>query len=262
MKIPSEIAKTYMEVGAKKTKLPPLKIFILAIFAGMFIAIGAFSSSVASCTITTPAVARLTSSMVFPIGLMMVLVAGGELFTGNSLILLPVLQKKAKISKMLLNWLLVYLGNFVGSLFIAWAINACGSINMYNGGIIAQSIQGAEMKINLTFLQAFLRGILCNIMVCIAVWVSFAADDLAGKIIALYLPVFLFVLSGWEHCVANMYFIPVAMIAAKTHGISTALTLKGFLINNLVPVTLGNIIGGAIFVGTGYWLVFLKGHRE
>ncbi len=260
MNSPAEIAKQYVEVGATKTRLPILKVFVLAIFAGIFIAIGGFGSTVASCGVQPSALGRFLSASVFPIGLMMVLIAGAELFTGNSLILSSVLQKKTTVVRMLINWCVVFIGNFVGSVFVAWVVTKSQAIELYDGELIQATLRTAIAKVNIPFFSAFLKGIMCNFMVCIAVWVSFAAKDLAGKILALYLPIFLFVLCGFEHCVANMYFIPAGIFVASTYDLAAAgLNWGTFVLNNLISVTLGNIAGGALLVGCGYWYIYLKG---
>ena len=260
MNSPAEIARMYLTVGAAKTRLSPLKMFILSLFAGMFIAFGGFGSSIASCGVQPQALSRLLSATVFPIGLMMVIVAGAELFTGNCLIIVPVLARRASVLGMLYNWLVVYIGNFIGSLFVAIAVVVGHSMQLYDGALATAAIATANAKIALSFGDAFVRGIFCNVMVCIAVWVSFAAKDIAGKISALYLPVFLFVLVGFEHCIANMYFVPVGIFTAWFYKLDAgSLTWLKFLWANLLPVTLGNIVGGAVIVGGGYWLAYIRG---
>ena len=263
MNSPVEVAWKYAEAGVGKTSMPIGRMFLLGIFAGAFIALGAFGSAVASCGVPTPAVGRVLSALVFPIGLMMVIVAGAELFTGNCLLVVPVLQHKATFNGMIKNLIVVYLGNFVGSVLIALMVVYSHSSSLYDGALAKAMVGTAVAKIHLTPLDALLKGILCNFMVCIAVWVSFAADDVAGKIAALYLPIFLFVLSGFEHCVANMYFIPAGIFASHEYGIAAdGLTWLSFICDNLLPVTLGNIIGGSILAGMGYWLVYLRGKRD
>ncbi len=259
MKSPAAIASTYESVGTDKTKMPFLKTFLLGILAGSFIALGGLGSQIASACASDPSSARLISSVVFPIGLFMVLVGGAELFTGNCLIFIPVLSKKATVKGMLRNWCIVYVGNMVGGIIIA-ALAAFSHIYSFNdGGLAASVVSTAVAKANISFSDGFLRGILCNILVCMAVWCSFAADELSGKILALWLPVMLFIIGGFEHCVANMYFIPAGMMASAIYGIpADSLSLFGFFVTNLIPVTLGNIIGGSLFVGATYYAVYLK----
>ena len=265
MNSPAEIARLYVDSGVQKSKLPLGKMFALAIFAGMFIALGGFASTVASHGVPIPAVARIISALVFPIGLMMVLIGGAELFTGISLMILPVLQKRAKIGKVLLNWLIVYLGNLVGGVIIAWiAANffATGDHALYNGALANTFINTAVSKSTLGFFDAFTRGVLCNFMVCMAVWVAMAATDVAGKIAALYLPIALFILCGFEHCVANMYFLPAGFFVSMKTGTDIGITVVDALVKNMLPVTLGNIFGGAAVTGFGYWWIYLRGHAE
>ena len=259
MNTPAEIARMYLNVGAAKTRLTPLKMLMLSIFAGMFIALGAFGSQVASCGVQPAALSRLLSAAVFPIGLMMVVVAGAELFTGNCLILSSVLARRASILGMFYNWIVVYVGNFIGSLLVAAAVVYGHSMKLYSDDVLIKAvIATANAKVSLSFVDAFIRGIMCNVMVCIAVWVSFAAKDIGGKITALYLPVFLFVLCGFEHCVANMYFVPAGIFAEWFYNNASGVSWLLFARANLLPVTLGNIVGGSVIVGAGYWLAYLR----
>jgi len=263
MNSPAEIAKIYSDVGAGKTRISTSKLFLLAVMAGAFIAMGAFGSSVASCQVEPLALGRFLSAAVFPIGLMMVLCAGAELFTGNCLILLSVLDKKASVTAMLRNWLIVYLGNAVGGIFIALLIVASGSMNLYSGALAEASVKVATAKCTIPFTDALLKGILCNFMVCLAVWCAFGAKDLWGKIVGSFLPVFLFVLSGFEHCVANMYFVPAGIFASFRYGYpAQGLNWLNFIVRNLVPVTIGNIVGGAIMIGALYWYVYMEGNSR
>lgn len=266
MNSPAEIARLYVDTGVQKSKLPFWKMFALSVFAGMFIAMGGFGSTVVAYGVQPAAIGRLLSALVFPIGLMMVLVGGAELFTGNNLMLIPVLQKRANFGRVLLNWLVVYIGNFIGGLLIAAAVTffcVTGDHALYNGGLVDVIIATAESKMTLGFLDAFVKGILCNFMVCMAVWVAMAASDLAGKIAALYLPVALFVLCGFEHCVANMYFIPAGFFTMLRTGQSIDVSMiLSALKDNFLPVTLGNIAGGSILTGFGYWWIYLRGHHE
>ncbi|MCR5723779.1 MAG: formate/nitrite transporter family protein [Treponema sp.] len=260
MNTPAEIARTYLIVGAAKTRMPFLKLLMLSIFAGMFIAFGALGSTIVSCGVQPQAIARLLSAAIFPIGLMMVVVAGAELFTGNCLILVPVLARRASVKGLLYNWLVVYFGNFIGGVLIAFLAASSHTFALYGDTLAKATVSIAVAKLSLSFGDAFIRGILCNVMVCIAVWVSFAAKDITGKISALYLPVLLFVLCGFEHCIANMYFVPAGIFATMFHGIDApVLSWSSFIIDNLIPVTLGNIAGGSVVVGGGYWLAYLKG---
>ncbi|SFC60197.1 formate/nitrite transporter family protein [Butyrivibrio sp. YAB3001] len=259
MKSPAEIAAKYETVGTSKTEMPFGKTLLLGILAGAFIALGGLGSQIASCCAADPSSARMISSVVFPIGLFMVLVGGAELFTGNCLITIPVLSGKAKISGMLRNWVIVYFGNMIGGFLIA-LLASYSHIYSFSNNELAQSVVStAVTKANISFSDGLLRGILCNVLVCMAVWCSFAADELAGKVFALWLPVMLFIICGFEHCVANMYFIPAGMLASALYGIpADGLSLFGFFVTNLIPVTIGNIIGGGICVGAMYYAIYLK----
>lgn len=259
MKSPAQIASTYESAGAAKTRLSFQKAFLLGILAGAFIALGGLGSQIASLNAATPSQGRLISSIVFPIGLFMVLVGGAELFTGNCLIIIPVLSKKASVPGMLRNWGIVYLGNMVGGLIIAMLAVFSHTYSFDSGNLAQAVVTTAVAKSGISFTDGLLKGILCNLLVCMAVWCSFAADELAGKILALWLPVMLFIIGGFEHCVANMYFIPAGLLASAFYDIpAEGLSLFGYFITNLIPVTIGNIIGGALFVGAAYYLAYLQ----
>lgn len=278
MNSPASITNNYTDIAEAKTKLPLGKMLVLGIFAGAFIAFGAIGSQIAAFGVQPAALGRMLSAAVFPIGLMLVLIAGAELFTGNCLIIVSVLEKRATLSGLLRNWLFVYLGNLIGGVAVA-ALAVYGHVfDMYNCELAKVAVTTAVSKVNLDFLDAFIKGILCNVLVCGAVWVSFAADELAGKVLALFLPVSLFVLCGFEHCVANMYFVPAGILSSIEYKIpiesigavsfmgydvegALALLLK-FLYKNLLPVTLGNIFGGAIILGLGYWFVYYQSCRD
>ncbi len=260
---PSQIAQNYVNVGVGKTRFGLLKTFALGIMAGAFIAIGALGSTIGSVGVQPAGLSKIVGALVFPIGLVLVLCAGGELFTGNSLVIIPVLEKRIKIQDMLRNWGLAYAGNLVGSVLIAELVVLSGTLNMYPG-LSEAVIRTADVKCAIPLHAAFIKGILCNFMVCLAVWISFGASEMAGKISATYLPVFLFVLCGFEHCVANMYFIPVGLFASYVYpevaDAAGAIHLGwlGFFFRNLIPVTIGNIFGGALCVAAVYWAAYLK----
>ncbi len=259
MKSPAEIAAKYESVGKDKTELPALKTFLLGILAGAYIALGGLGSQIASCCAANPSSARMISSVVFPIGLFMVLVGGAELFTGNCLIFIPVLSGKAKLSGMLKNWILVYFGNMVGGFLIALTASTSHIYSFANNALAESVISTAVAKVTITFSDGLLRGILCNVLVCLAVWCSFSADEVAGKVFALWLPVMLFIICGFEHCIANMYFIPAGMLTSAIYNLpADGLSLFGFFVTNLIPVTIGNIIGGSICVGAMYYAIYLK----
>lgn len=260
MHLPSEIIKLYSLLGSTKTEQPVLKTFILAIFAGAFIALGALGSQIISCGVVPVAFGRALSGIIFPIGLSMVIIAGGELFTGNCLLFIPVLDHQISFMDFIKNLTIVYLGNFVGSLFIAVLANYGHVLSLYNGELVKSVMTTASVKANIPFVDAFIKGILCNVLVCISVWASQAAEELSGRIIALFLPIFLFIVCGFEHSVANMYFIPCGMLAQHVYGAAGHISFFGFIMN-LIPVTLGNLVGGSFLVGGGYYLAYMKAMR-
>ena len=240
------------------------KLLIMAVLAGAYIAFGAEASSMASFNLTanpeTFGIGKLISACVFPVGLMMVVLCGAELFTGNNLMFVGVLDKKIKISGMLRNWVIVYIGNFIGAMIIAIFVNYSGLLESGGGLLGAMTVKTAISKVGLDLGKAFVLGIMCNWLVCLAVWMSTGAQATVSKIFAIFFCIGLFVLSGFEHSVANMYFIPAGMIASGNDAFVqmldldvTGLTVGNFLIKNLLPVTLGNIVGGSIFVGMAYW---------
>ncbi len=264
MNSPKEIAQNYIALGTAKTKLPVSKMLILGILAGMFIAIAGVASTVASATLTG-SIGKLLGAAVFPGGLAMVLIAGSELFTGNTIIILPVCCRQATVLGMLKNWVTVYIGNFIGSVLVAALVFYGGTLGLFDNAAGGAAINTAVAKVTMTFDDALIRGILCNFLVCIAVWMSFAAKDVVGKVAAIFFPIMMFVLLGWEHSVANMYFIPAGIFAAGNEAYlavskfasgADVLNWGKFFTANLLPVTLGNIIGGSVLVGISYWFVY------
>lgn len=259
MHSPLEIARSYVEVGVHKAHLSVFKMLVLGFFAGLFIGFAGIASTTASSTIGIASVAKLVGACVFPAGMAMVLVAGSELFTGNNLMILAALEKKITVGSMLKNWLFVYIGNFLGAAFVACMV-VYGHTPELFGGALAQAIVNAgKARTDLSIPEAFIRGILCNILVCIAVWMSFAAKRVSGKLMTSFWPVMLFVLCGFEHCVADMYFGVAALLTSAEYGIAAeGLTWSHFLFSSLLSITLGNIVGGAGVVGVGYWLAYLR----
>ena len=250
MLTPKEIADAAIKVGNTKGKLTAMRAVLLGVFAGIFIALAGVAA-----TFGNVYVGKLAGACIFPAGLIMVVIAGSELFTGNNLMFVALLNKKLPFSKLLKNWSLVFLGNFLGAILVAILTVYGGTLDSVSESVISV----ATTKVSLSFIEALFRGILCNFLVCIAVWMSFAADTVHGKAIAIFFPVMLFVLCGFEHSVANMYYIPAGMLeAVKTGATIDGLNIGTFLLNNLLPVTLGNIIGGAGMVGAGYWLIYKK----
>lgn len=264
-------------VGLKKSQLDGMAMFALAILAGAFISVGAiFCTTVLAGSSALPyGVARLLGGLVFTLGLILVVVGGAELFTGNTLILMAFASGKVSLSALLRNWGIVYLGNFVGSLITALIMFASAQYTFGNGSIGLTALNIANAKVNLGFIQAIALGIMCNALVCLAVWLCFSARSTTDRILAIIPPISAFVAAGFEHSIANMYFIPIALFikdfapesfwklsavadAGKTAASYANLTWGTFLINNLLPVTIGNIIGGGFMVGLVYWFVYLR----
>ncbi|MDR2421374.1 MAG: formate/nitrite transporter family protein [Oscillospiraceae bacterium] len=269
MNSPKEVAQNYIATGEAKTKLSAEKSVVLAVLAGMFIALAGAGATIASATIASPSLSKLIGAFVFPVGLSMTLIAGSELFTGNCLIIIPVLERRARASAMLRNWFFIYIGNFAGALLVAALAVYGGTFSLFDNAAAGAVINTAVAKVSLSFGDALLRGVLCNFLVCVAVWMSFAAKDIVGKVAGLFLPVMLFVLSGYEHSVANMYYISAGLFAAKNPAYAAAatanltkLTWGTMFGKNLLPVTVGNIIGGALLVGAAYWFVYLRGGEK
>ena len=255
MSSPAEIAEKYENAGVLKAKQPVGKLLLLSVMAGAFIALAGVGSTVASARISNASAARLVSACVFPAGLSMVLVAGSELFTGNSLMILPVLQRKITIGSMLRNWGVVYAGNLIGAALVAALVVYGHTPDLYGGALAESMVRTAQTKAAMETGDALIRGGLCNFLVCIAVWMSFAAESVSGRILGLFFPIALFVLCGFEHCVANLYYLPAGLMAAAEYGVAAeGLTVGSALLHNLIPVTVGNVLGGAA-VGTVYWAV-------
>jgi formate/nitrite transporter len=275
---PEEITEYTIHAGVKKTKLTALNMFILGILAGVFIAFAAEGSNMAAYNLfanpETYGLGKVLAGAIFGTGLMLVLVAGGELFTGNTMIIAGILDKKVTLKGMLKNWFFVYLGNFIGSIFIAYMMNHSGLFGSSAGLLGGMTIKIAAYKTGLSFTQAFYLGIMCNWLVCLAVWMCYGAKDMTGKLLAVFFPIWLFITSGFEHSVANMYYVPAGIMAKATKSYTDAALTLGvtpeklahlnwgtFLFNNLLPVTLGNIVGGGIFVGGVYWFVY-RGNKK
>lgn len=266
---PEEVVDLNIKAGVKKANLPFVKMFLLGILAGMFIAIGGEASSLASHGVANVGLARTITGAVFPVGLMMIVIVGGELFTGNTMIFMAVLQKEASFLQYVRNLTVVFISNLVGSLLVVFLTYFSGQWNYSDGGLGAYTIKIALGKVNLGFGTAFTSGIMCNILVCVAVLMAIAAKDIAGKVWGIFFPIFAFVISGFEHCVANMYYIPAGMLAKTNPSyVNKAMELYGItaeklenlsvfgMIKNMIPVTLGNIVGGAICVGA--MLIFIN----
>lgn len=273
---PAEIAEFTVGVGVKKASLKWWKQFVLGIMAGMFIALAGNASSVAGYGISSAGLSKTLSGALFAAGLLMVLFAGAELFTGNCLMTMAVAEKKIRTSAMLKNWFFVYLGNLVGGVLYTFLMSNTTQMNMGGGQLGAYAINAAYGKCTMEFMPAFIMGIFCNVLVCIAVWVSYSTKNVAGKILAMFFPIWIFVASGYEHCVANMYFIPMGIFekdnatavaaAMDKYGLTadqiSSVNWQNFFVTNLIPVTLGNILGGGVVVGLVYWLVYVKKSKK
>lgn len=269
---PPQIVAANMNAAKSKTELSLGRMILLGIFAGMFIAGGASASSLAMHAISNVGLARLVAGTIFPVGLMMIVLVGGELFTGDCLMIMGCVHGKFSVSKMVKVLIVVYLSNLVGSLLFAGLVYASGQYNYTNGMLGAFTIKVALGKVNLSFGAAVASGILCNIFVCMAVLMATAARDISGKIWGIFFPILTFIVSGYEHCVANMYYIPAGIFAAAneayvTSGVNNAmfaadqlanLNWVNFVVKNLIPVTIGNILGGMVFVGLPLYLIHQK----
>lgn len=245
MKTSREVADSYVEIGHKKCSEKISKTFVLSILAGMFIAFGGIGSAIASCTVPSGSVARIISGCVFPAGLAMVVLVGAELFTGDCLITISVLEKRTSVLKYVRTLLVVYIGNFVGSIIVGACAVYGHTLSAFDGKLAEMLVNTATTKANIGFADGLLRGIMCNVLVCIAVWMGMTAERTSGKVIGIFFPIMVFVICGYEHSVANMFYIPTGIMAAKEYGIeSQGLNWYGFLVTNEIPVTLGNLIGG------------------
>ncbi len=245
---PAEIYTAMVNTGVAKSKLSILKMIVLGILAGAYIAFGAYGFIVFITTSTfDPGLAKYIGAAIFPVGLMMVVIGGAELFTGNCLMTLAVMDKKITGMQMLRNWLFVYIGNIIGSYLLAWILSSTG---LMSDAIVAKATAIATAKVGLSFGVAFARAILCNILVVMAVWLAAGAKDVVGKVFAILFPIALFVFCGYEHSVANMFFIPLAQFSGA------AITTGAMWLNNILPVTLGNIIGGAVIIPICYQIAY------
>ncbi len=286
--LPADMAAKAEQIGVRKANLNWVNMFALAVLAGAFIALGAifattvaagsFSSTVSDSqgTLTTawpPGFVRLLSGVVFTLGLILVLVGGAELFTGNNLIVMAWANRKVSTGLLLKNWIIVYVGNFAGALATVVIMFFSRQYTFNSGAIGLQALNVANTKSGLDFVQAIALGIMCNALVCMAVWLTFSARSTTDKIMAIIPPIAAFVAAGFEHSVANMYFIPMglaikygdpafyAQAVAKVGKDFASLDVTNMFVNNLIPVTIGNIIGGAIMVGVVYWFVYLRQSR-
>lgn len=270
--VPPEMAARAEQVGVRKAHLDLTSTFALSVLAGAFIALGAvFATTVSAGAGELPfGIVRLLAGIAFSLGLVLVIVGGAELFTGNTLIVMAWASGKVHTGLLLRNWAIVYVGNFVGAVATAIVVFVSAQYDFGGGAVGASALATGNAKAGLEFIPAIALGMLCNALVCLAVWLTFSARTTTDRIIAIIGPIAAFVASGFEHSVANMYFIPQALLIRafapesfwSSIGTSAAdypnLTLTGFLVDNLVPVTIGNIIGGALMVGAVYWFIYLR----
>lgn len=276
---PKEITGVAIDAGVKKAGLGTVPLLILGFLAGAFIAFASEGSNMAAFNLLanpdTYGLGKALAGSIFGTGLMLVLIAGGELFTGNTLMVGSLMAKTISFKSMLRNWALVYVSNFAGSVFIAHLMTVSGLFSSGANMLGAMTIKIAAYKTGLGFGSAFALGVMCNWLVCLAVWMSYGAKDMTGKIFAVFFPIWLFITSGFEHSVANMYYVPAGIFASRDpallkaaidHGLSEAalagLTWKNFALKNLLPVTLGNVVGGSFFVMTAYFFAYWKKLRK
>jgi len=265
---PKTIAETVArKVGVGKVTSPWLSVLVLGLLAGAYIGFGAMLATTTTFDLAAhlgTGFTRFLSGAVFSLGLMLVVIAGGELFTGNNLMISSALAGQIGYGRMALRWALVYAANFAGAVLLSLLWVFSGLWKMGDGALGASALASALARVNLSFLQALLRGIGCNWLVCLAVWMALASRQIIGKIFAIFFPIMGFVALGFEHSVANMYFIPTGLFLKNWMGVTlpggsvASLTWPSFLWRNLLPVTIGNVIGGAVFVGLSYWSAYLR----
>lgn len=250
---PAHVAERVEHVGVTKARLRVPTMLVLGILAGGFIGFGALLFTlVTSDASLSFALSRLLGGLGFSLGLILVVVAGAELFTGNNLLVMAWVSRRITTSELLRNWFLVYMANLVGAVGLAVLVLLSNHGAMNQGGVAENAIRIAEAKTALSFMEAFFKGILCNTLVCLAVWIAMAGRGVADKIVAIVFPITAFVAAGFEHSIANMYFIPLGILL---QGGSGSLSWAG-MVQNLVPVTLGNIVGGSVFVALAYYFVY------
>lgn len=272
MLTPAEIAEYTINTGIAKVNRSNSKVLASAFLAGAYIAFGALGSVAAAYNLlanpATYGLGKALAGLMFPAGLIFVLLAGADLFTGNILIAIAAFKNKVTWGQAVKNWVLVWIGNLIGGALVAWMVSQAGVFDWSNGlygGVILKTAIG---KVGIEFMPALISGILCNWVVCVTVWITYASKDVAGKVLAGFMGIFLFVCTGFEHCVANMAYLfgaffsksnPMYLEAAhKTAADAASINLKGIFINNLLPVTLGNIIGGLVFVAGIYFFLFVN----
>lgn len=272
--MPADIARRAEAVGVAKASTRLDRLVVLGVLAGAFISLGAvFSTAVTAGDGMAPGVRRLLGGVTFSLGLVLVVVAGAELFTGNALIVIATASRRVRVRALLRNWLIVYLANFAGAVLTTLIVYWSGLYESSTGALGVRALDVAAIKTSLGTREAMLSGVLANALVCLAVWLSLSARSVADKVVAVVFPVTAFVAAGFEHSIANMYFIPAGLFIKAwaparfwaAAGVDAAdyptVTWSKFLLGNLLPVTIGNIVGGALLVGLVYWFVYRR-HAE
>ncbi len=275
--LPPEMALRAEQIGEKKAQVGFYTMFALAVLAGAFISLGAmlYTMITAGAADKMPfGMIRLIGGLGFSLGLILVVIGGAELFTGNNLIVMAWASGRVSTAQLLRNWVIVYLGNFAGSLATAVLMFLTKEYTFGGGVVGANALAIANAKSSLEPVQALFLGIMCNTLVCLAVWLTFSARSTMDKVISIIFPITAFVAAGFEHSIANMYFVPLGLLIkqlgpdsfwtaiGKTAADFPNLTWGNFFVNNLLPVTLGNIIGGAVMVGVVYWFIYLRKKRS
>jgi formate/nitrite transporter len=271
--IPPEIAAKAGDVGVGKASMSSVRTLALAVLAGAFIGLGALFATtvVAGAAGEMPfGITRLIAGLVFCLGLILVVVAGAELFTGNNLISMAWAERRVSTGLVLRNWALVYAGNLIGALGTVALVFLGGQYEFGDGAVGTSALEIANAKAGLGFGRAFALGVMCNALVCLAIWLTYSARSVTDKILAIIFPISAFVAAGFEHSVANMYFLPAGLAVKEwgsdsfyaTGGVDPGefgeLTVANVVFENLLPVTLGNVIGGSVMVGLVYWLIYIR----
>lgn len=283
--LPKDMARRAEDVGHRKAELDGLSLFVLALLAGAFIAFGAiFATTVGAGSLTIKGsegqvlltgmlpygLTRLVTGLAFSLGLVLVIVGGAELFTSNTLVAIAWASGKVRTSRLLFTWAVVFVGNCVGAISTAILMFFSGQYTFGAGAVGLNALQMAQGKVSLDFFQAFVLGLLCNTLVCLAAWMCYSARTTTDRIVTIVMPTAAFVAAGFEHSIANVYFVPFALLIkagapasfwsmlGRTASDFETLTWSAFLVNNLLPVTIGNMVGGSCMVGAVYWFIYLR----
>ena len=254
IKLPKQNFFTLLDISSQKASFNILKTLLLGFFAGMYIALGAIFFISITAYGGNPGLVQFAGGIGFSLGLILVVIGGAELFTGNNLMVMGLPDRRLTLLSLLKNWLFSYIGNFIGALLVVLLVYLSYQQNVGDGQIGERILTIAQGKLTLGFSTAFFRGILCNMLVCLAIWISSASDSVSGKILAIIFPISAFVAMGFEHSVANMFFIPMGLVVKGS--LIEPFTIGHFLLYNLLPVTLGNIVGGSFLIGLIYWAAY------